>query len=184
MENKQIGASNYEIGERGKGIHLQDQMKIISLISFALVLLSFGCTQQREGEWFIRALSEGRDESEIRELVRGKSFSLDDTLNTLWLAMSQEDTRKRNVADYAFVRISRGILLSPSFFEMGENEYWGVIAKFYVAKFKTERNEEMKRAAAIYLRQIRRPESDLLADEADVPTLKELTGVELEDNRL
>lgn len=160
-------------------------MKVILIFMPVLAMLALnGCARQHNDGWLIHALSKRLDESEIRELIKKKSFSLDATLNALWLALTQKDIRKRMVADDAFVRISRGVLLSPCTFEMKENDYWDEMARFYVAKYKLERNEEMKRATAIYVRQIRRHESTMIADEADAPSLKELTGVDLEESRL
>jgi hypothetical protein len=154
-----------------------------SVWAMLFLLFPFSGIAYSENKWFA-ALKGGSDPSFVDETVGKEGVSLHNVLSVLWDKLQRGSGKEISIADRALAEISRGILLHPQIFRIEEAEYWQVISNFFADRYIKSTNSKLKRGAAICLRQIRTPFSEKLADENKVPTLKDLTGYSLPNDRL
>jgi hypothetical protein len=150
----------------------------------ALAVAFSSCSRDQPANGWMKMLASDHDRQIVEDAIQENGLSLVSVLNSLWSVLANESPAQKKIADSSLVKITRGMLLSSDLFEHDERLYWSEVSTFFVDKYENAPTPELRHAAAIYLRQIRRKESEVIADKLGVPSLEQLTGRSLESNRL
>jgi hypothetical protein len=135
-------------------------------------------------EEYIRKGIIGDDFFFAMELIEKSKQTPEEVINVIWEMMESPSKEDQLAADKALIKIATGQELRPVVFSLDDDPYWDRLAEVLGEKYRSSNSEALKRASAIYLRQIRRGNSDAIGDKIGVPTLKELTGYEPKPGQL